>query len=339
MQFEKGNTIMKRIPALFLAAATAASLMSIPAAAEDNSLVVLGDSITSGYGLDGYTAGDNSSAADSFANQLAASYEEYSNFAVDGRTSGELLTALEDADISAALSGADTVIISIGGNDFLQPMMAALMNAFTENRDLMDYISGLADGTTSSEEADGSGMLSGFLDGNDEATSAIMQIMQSVIKAANSVDVTAVVDNISDILAHVENSAPGAQVVILTVYDPFEGVTGMEMLDVVAREKLAELNSGIADAAVQNGAQVADVASAFKGNAAELTNITHGDIHPSKAGHAAIYSLLCEMTEPSVPTNSDVPVKGSPDTGAEGIAVVAGIAALSAAGLFFSRRR
>ena len=329
---------MKRIPALFLAAATAASLMSIPAAAEDNSLVVLGDSITSGYGLDGYTAGDNSSAADSFANQLAASYEEYSNFAVDGRTSGELLTALEDADISAALSGADTVIISIGGNDFLQPMMAALMNAFTENRDLMDYISGLADGTTSSE-ADGSGMLSGFLDGNDEATSAIMQIMQSVIKAANSVDVTAVVDNISDILAHVENSAPGAQVVILTVYDPFEGVTGMEMLDVVAREKLAELNSGIAGAAAQNGAQVADVASAFKGNAAELTNITQGDIHPSKAGHAAIYSLLCEMTEPSVPTNSDVPVKGSPDTGAEGIAVVTGIAALSAAGLFFSRRR
>ena len=328
---------MKRIPALFLAAATAASLMSIPAAAEDNSLVVLGDSITSGYGLDGYTAGDNSSAADSFANQLAASYEEYSNFAVDGRTSGELLTALEDADISAALSGADTVIISIGGNDFLQPMMAALMNAFTENRDLMDYISGLADGTTFSEEADGSGMLSGFLDGNDEATSAIMQIMQSVIKAANSVDVTAVVDNISDILAHVENSAPGAQVVILTVYDPFEG--GMEMLDVVAREKLAELNSGIAGAAAQNGAQVADVASAFKGNAAELTNITQGDIHPSKAGHAAIYSLLCEMTEPSVPTNSDVPVKGSPDTGAEGIAVVTGIAALSAAGLFFSRRR
>ena len=113
----------------------------------------------------------------------------------------------------------------------------------------------------------------------------------------------------------------------------------MEMLDVVAREKLAELNSGIAGAAAQNGAQVADVASAFKGNAAELTNITQGDIHPSKAGHAAIYSLLCEMTEPSVPTNSDVPVKGSPDTGAEGIAVVTGIAALSAAGLFFSRRR
>ena len=51
MQFGKGNTIMKRIPALFLAAATAASLMSIPAAAEERSLVVLGDSITSGYGL------------------------------------------------------------------------------------------------------------------------------------------------------------------------------------------------------------------------------------------------------------------------------------------------
>ena len=81
--------------------------------AESGSLVVLGDSITTGYGLDGYTAGDNSSAAGSFANQLSAGYAEYGNFAVDGRTSGELLTALEDEDVSAALAGAETVVISI----------------------------------------------------------------------------------------------------------------------------------------------------------------------------------------------------------------------------------
>lgn len=329
---------MKRIPALFLAAALAASLISIPAAAEERSLVVLGDSITSGYGLEGYTAGDNSSAGDSFANQLAASYTYYSNFAVDGRTSGELLTALEDEEISAALSGADTVVISIGGNDFLQPMLSALMDAAAENGDLIDYFTGLAE-AGSTEEAGADGMLSGFGDLSDEATSAIMQIMQTVIKAANSVDVTGVIGNISEILASVKDCAPEAQVIILTVYDPFEGITGMEMLDVVAREKLEELNTGIIEAAGQNGAAVADAASAFKGNASELTNIMQGDIHPSKAGHAEIYSLLLDITEPAAAANTEAPVKGSPDTGAGGIAFAAGIAALSAVGIVFTRKR
>ena len=110
--------------------------------AESGSLVVLGDSITTGYGLDGYTAGDNSSAAGSFANQLSAGYAEYSNFAVDGRTSGELLTALEDEDVSAALAGAETVVISIGGNDFLQPMISAVMSAAISDPSIKEMLSG-----------------------------------------------------------------------------------------------------------------------------------------------------------------------------------------------------
>ena len=105
---------MKKFASILTAAAVAASAMTFTASAEGGSLVVLGDSITSGYGLDGYTAGDNTSAADSFANRLAAGYQDYSNFAVDGRTSAELLTALDDADVSAALAGADTIVISIG---------------------------------------------------------------------------------------------------------------------------------------------------------------------------------------------------------------------------------
>ncbi|MFR0871749.1 MAG: SGNH/GDSL hydrolase family protein [Oscillospiraceae bacterium] len=113
---------MKRILSIIMAAAVAAAC-TVTAGAEGSELVVLGDSITSGYGLDGYVSGDNYSAAGSFANMLGADFGGYENFAVDGRTSGELLTALEDADIAAALAGADTVVISIGGNDFLQPMI------------------------------------------------------------------------------------------------------------------------------------------------------------------------------------------------------------------------
>ncbi len=315
---------MKKTP-IILAAALAVSATAMSASAADSSLVVLGDSITTGYGLDGYTAGDNSSAAGSFANQLAANYTSYSNFAVDGRTTDQLLTALDDADVSAALSGADTIVISIGGNDFLQPMISAVMSAALNDPDIMSAFSGNADETD-------------YMD--------LMQKMtETIVTAAQEVDTDKVCKNINEILAAVKSSAPDAQVLILTVYDPFEGVTGMEVLDVVAREKLAALNSGIADAAAANGAEVVDVHAAFKGNALGLTNISKMDIHPNADGHALIYSLLTDKVElPAVPTATEVTPettdpKGSPDTGVESVAVVGGLTLTAAAGLFLSRRR
>lgn len=324
---------MKKFSSILTAAALAASAMTFSASAEGSSLVVLGDSITSGYGLDGYTAGDNSSAADSFANRLAAGYQDYSNFAVDGRTSAELLTALDDADVSAALAGADTVVISIGGNDFLQPMMTAIMNAAMQDQDIMNLMSSGADISA------------------DNYTEIFQKLAETVLEAAKSVDTSAVVENISEIFAKIGNTAPDAQVIVLTVYDPFEGVSGMEMMDVVAREKLAELNSGITETAAAAGVDAADVFTAFKGHALDYTNISSMDIHPNKDGHAVIYSMLSDIAKsPSVPTSGDTGSdggnsaasdiqKGSPDTGAEGIAVFAGIAALAGAGILVSRRR
>lgn len=57
---------MKKILSIFTAAAVAAACAAA-ASADDRALVVLGDSITSGYGLDGYVSGDNYSAVQSFA--------------------------------------------------------------------------------------------------------------------------------------------------------------------------------------------------------------------------------------------------------------------------------
>ena len=77
--------------------------------------------------------------------------------------------------------------------------------------------------------------------------------------------------------------------ILLTVYDPFEGVQGMEMMDVAAREKLGELNAEIFGEASEHGAAVADVHSAFEGHALDYTNISSMDIHPNKEGHSVIY--------------------------------------------------
>lgn len=112
---------MKLLTAIITAAAVAV-FSGISARAQGGGLVVLGDSIATGYGLDGYSAGDNSSAQGSFANRLGALYPEYDNFARDGLTTEGLLSMTEDGSLSEALSGADTVVLSIGGNDLLMPM-------------------------------------------------------------------------------------------------------------------------------------------------------------------------------------------------------------------------
>ncbi len=333
---------MKKTHTIITAAVIALSAaFGTAAAAEERSLAVLGDSITTGYGLEGYISGDNASAADSFANTLALSYSEYGNFAVDGKTTSGLLQQLEDENVSAALAGADTVIVSIGGNDFLQPMMNAMLNAVSDSKEISDLISGFGGSDTEMSAAD-------ILSGTDIDISDYMDIMteltQTILEAANAVDTEEVVSNIDRILSQISDSAPNAQVIILTVYDPFEGVTGMEMFDVVAREKLSALNSGITQAAQNHNAEVADVFTAFKGHALDYTNISNMDIHPNKSGHAVIFSLLSDITGTSVPTAAEASApnssaKGSPDTGAEGIAVFAGTAAAAAAAALLSRKR
>lgn len=130
---------MKRTLSIIMAAAVAAAC-TVTAGAEGSELVVLGDSITSGYGLDGYVSGDNYSAAGSFANMLGTDFGGYENFAVDGRTSGELLTALEDADIAAALAELTQLSSPSAGNDFLQPMISAVQSAVMSDPDPAFYI-------------------------------------------------------------------------------------------------------------------------------------------------------------------------------------------------------
>lgn len=336
---------MKKTAAIITAAIMAASSGVSVSAEDGNKLVVLGDSITSGYGLDGYTEGDNYSAESSFANLLGGSYDEYLNFAVDGRTSEELLTALEDEKISAELSGADTVVVSIGGNDFLQPMFTAALNMAAENMEIFSLLSGMASGSGDNLSALTSGIFSSDSADMGEYSALLLEFINAMTEAAEAVDISQIAGNISSILGIITEEAPDSQVIILTVYNPFEGVPGLELFDAVARTRLAELNAAISDAAARNGARTADVYSAFEGHALEYTNISRIDIHPNKTGHAVIYSLLSDMTGESavseeVPAEEAMlPAKGSPDTGVGGIAVFAGIAAFAGGLAAISRKK
>lgn len=311
---------MKKIISLITSVMIGAALCVSAHAESYGSVTILGDSIATGYGLEGYISGDNGSAADSFGSLLSKSCSEYSNFAVDGRTSAELLKAMDTEEISDAMSGADSVIISIGGNDFLRPMGEALQNAVMNDPDLMESITGAS-------EAD--------------LEALMLQMTELIKQAVDAVDISSTRDNISEILGKIRAVNPDGSVYILTVYNPFEGVPSMEALDELASEKLDELNGAIIEAAPEYGAQVVYINSAFAGHAMEYTNILTMDIHPNKAGHSVIYSELTEVMQPSqevlAPADNaaddtsggNTSDKTSPDTGAAGIACAAGIAVIA----------
>lgn len=242
-------------------------------------LLVLGDSIASGYGLSEYIPGNDYSALDSFGSLLSARFDGYENYAVDGRRSDELLAAFDEPDgaVAPAVTGADTVVISIGGNDFLKPMLDAVKTrALTDG----DFFTAILEGSINAES------ISEYSNG----------ILQAALTAAKEVDVNASVSNIRRITEKVSELNPDADIVLLTVYDPFAGNVLLTAASEAAEEKLGELNEGIRS--LESGhVMTADIYEAFKGNEGAYTNISRLDIHPSSAGHFRIYEVISELLE------------------------------------------
>lgn len=265
---------------LLIGAAIFLTMLSAdPTPEKRGGVTVIGDSIASGYGLSEYVSGNNYSALDSFGNLLGAESREYENYAVDGRKSEELLAAFSDKNdpLVRSVSETDNIIISIGGNDFLKPMLDAIKTrAFTDT----DFFLSILEGDISS------GTISEYSNG----------ILQSALTAARNVDVDGTVGNIRKITDRISALNSDARIILLTVYNPFAGSVLLTAASEAAEEKLAELNNGIKSLAGGN-IFVADIYEVFKGHEAGYTNIGRLDIHPSSAGHYKIYEAVSEILD------------------------------------------
>lgn len=109
---------MKKALSLIISSAIGMSVLCAPAdvsAESTGGLVLLGDSISTGYGLD--------AATEYNYGQICADYLgcESENYAVDGADSEDLYNLITtDSTVRSSISGAETVVISIGGNDIMQ---------------------------------------------------------------------------------------------------------------------------------------------------------------------------------------------------------------------------
>ncbi|MDE5557905.1 MAG: hypothetical protein K2J32_09510 [Ruminococcus sp.] len=316
-----------------LAPATVFSESAESSALTLDNIVVFGDSISNGYGLNDSENSYAEICADYFGSNL-------DNFSKDGLDSSELLEMFQTLtdEQKNSIAKSDVVVISTGGNDILQYIIKSILN-FAAPRSL------LKEGYTAEdipekpsassikmlnmnafkEYADGSithtlaldNLLTTFTDNLSLTTGSYRGIIHNEIMV-----------NIDKIVKIIKEINPDTQIVVQTVYQPFQlsqdyisknHGTGYAMMLTQLRTKLNfvmdtfrnELmqieNIEVVDVldtftALENGLK--DSKDATPGYAYYFTNIQKPynagdgeesmDLHPNQKGHLAISSLLID---------------------------------------------
>ncbi len=292
---------MKKISALVLIFVLILSSLQIFAQNAENgdstdekntvkTMIVLGDSISTGYGLDGYESGAPNSGISSYANITVEHYglvrdESYFNYARDGATSKGILDDLNGAYGEEKLNNiknADTVVITVGGNDILLTLLPEVSKilGLEENALPADIVLALVK-MENDKIGDFEKNAKDFCKENKKLSELYANYSQ----------------NLDDILKKLEELAPSAQIFALNIYDPlrdmpsYSTVTALD--ENIVSAVLSEINKALAEVCERNGIHIVDIDSEFLGRRQACTNVGKFDIHPNLQGHSIISDALC----------------------------------------------
>ncbi len=272
-----------RIFAVLLCAAfvlTAYAMSGRVSAREVSGLLVVGDSVSSGRGLDdraGKRYGSLLSA------KLGLPGGKNVNLAEDSMTSAALLEKLPEYE--ASIKAADIMVISTGTDDIMSIIMPTLDPAgeglsyprLLERVGDADYIRRVKDAIAQTDS------------------------VNPLVKFSL---------NLGEIITFIKQTNPGIRIVLLSLYNPFDGPEQLSALKDVFAPYIEMMNVALNQAAEKYDCRVLDLASVFEGRTHQLTHITSLDISPSAAGHMLIADLLAEL----IPTLPDPPETEPPGT-------------------------
>ncbi|MDE5769858.1 MAG: hypothetical protein K2H82_10785 [Oscillospiraceae bacterium] len=279
-----------RFAVCLLMAVSCMNLIQMPVltnAEDPTKIVVLGDGISTGAQL--------ADGEKSYLELIQASGNyEIQNFAQDNFTTADLLDSLNDAQIQQALSDADVILVSVGIHDIMDQFLVTA-NGFMEEFGFTQFTDVF---TANIEDY-------GF---EDE-----MELVPYANKMADDVKANRAeaAANMQAITTKLE-AYQDARIVYQTVYNLLDNI---EMYDTLGVKRKMAYNSIMnPTGTVINGcyndylagyvkqhenAVIADVYSAFAGNAWQYTNLYDLEMHPNAAGHQVIADLVLQvMAEP-----------------------------------------
>lgn len=241
---------------------------------EFSSILVLGDSISSGYGLEGYP--DDIEGIRSYANLMREEFtpNTFNNLAINGQTSAQLLEKVKKGEYDENIKDADLILITIGGNDVLHNFIQSLKELIVD------------------------------LDGNYQIVTSeenvLNKIKDKIIKSQNEEEYNKICENFKanflELVTLLNEKNSDAKLYFQTIYNPFSGVTYLSEIDEFAEKYINRINEVIRNNTKDENNnilyQYADVADVFDKSAYMFTNILKFDIHPNSIGHKVIYEIL-----------------------------------------------
>jgi len=270
---------MKKLMILLLSACMMAAMVPMTAFADDTTTttgtpvyLALGDSITTGYGLQDPTA--------CFAAKVATA-ETYTldNQAVNGMDSTGLKALVTGGTLDTKIASAQLITITIGGND----LMGALYKQLATST-----------GATVAE------IQKKLVSGDVTTMLAALSAIKTLGTNANlNPIVSAYYDNLIAITKYIRAKNPTARVLVCTQYNPYKWLASAgpnESVNLMDKCVCA-INSAIKLAA-PGRYNVVDVyggfLKSFANGETSLCNAssTNLDFHPNAAGHAKIASLV-----------------------------------------------
>ena len=255
------------------------------------SYVALGDSITTGYGL----AEEETAFPTIVANNVGATL---TNLAADGETSASLLTKLQtDGSVKTAVSDADVITITIGGNDLMDALYAYLAEKYNEGKDESAQMT--------AED------IKALLANPSQNIMTLYSLINYLPDFQPTNAVTSFSGNLGNIISQIKAKNNDVLIVVATQYDPYERLDASDnqfLSDPIGKIKaafssgVAALNTAIRTASNnEENFKVADVYTAFQNAEMNPCNASVSplnlDFHPNAAGHGVIADVVGEAVK------------------------------------------
>lgn len=285
---------------------TASVVPTEAASAKQTTYVALGDSITSGYGLESFNKNDNAnrSSAFGFTARLGKTLGMKTvNLGMEGIDSAMLLKSLSkpatkaEKDAITQIKGAGLITISIGGNNIFIPLLNSVNENVPNGKNIYN-----AD-TTELQAAVFKLLIS---------TAEINKLQENITKGVEAFTGNAKLKKTGDfaaIISKLKALNPKAEIVVQTIYNPYDFILP-DSVGKAVKTMNAEIVKGSGNG---KNYKVADVYSAFlkAGNEVALINSSLGktfDPHPTKRGHEVIHILLSYAINGTLPLNMSLSV-------------------------------
>ena len=272
-----GMKIMKKLVSAVLsgmmlcAAAASVPAVTVNAAETNYDYVLLGDSISTGYGLEYHSY--------SYSKQMGEA--KTISYAVNGYTTGQVIELMKNSGVKTDIKNAKNIIITTGGNDLLQPVLAYVESKKQGEETMLQTLKRLA----SEKGAD---------------------VVLGEVTKALSAPRTQAKTNIATIAATLTELNPNAKIVFQTLYNPFEVPESMVtergfstkdftmLMNYVKNNEKILNNAMKAQAEEYENVLVADVGAAFAGTGWLYTRVLDSDVHPTALGHALIAAVVMD---------------------------------------------